>query len=764
MKLSIAKKLGIGFFFISILIVLVGYLGLRGIYRVRDINQAMEKTDRLLWELAELHSIAANQIDYGMHFLFLGNEDDAREFREAGKTFRKKLHPLESNAPALRDSLIDFASADAELEQLFWRIEKEHRKGGELEFSERERLHEMWHPHEEKLLTMIKAANAGLIQRHLKANQLVSKSLRNTVVITVGLVFLIFLVAGFVGFYISKKISGSIVGLKDAAVRIGQGDLNTRIMMHTGDEIEVVADEFNRMTERLSESYATLEERVRERTRDLEKERLRLETLFSGISATGMAVVVIGMGYRVLFINEHATEVFGASSSETYCYQLLHGLSEPCSNCILERVFKAGETMKLDNVDIHGRMFNILAAPMKDAAGNVSCIEVFQDIADLKRMEAELLRSERYKTIVDISRDIAHNFNNLLTTVKGNVQLLLMNPSLTSDEEVKTSLDEIHERANDMAQLVTDMQHFSRDDGVFSDEKTDIIPVLELAVKILRPVWQDELRKRGIDIEIVFEVVDMPRVRGSRQEHQDIFKNILLNAIEAMTRSGKIWIRTSLATEDGADFVRVAIRDEGRGMDDAVRARALEPLFSTKSTVGVGMGLTVAYGIVQNLGGTLTIESKPDKGSTVEVTIPVADFESITASSTSEKQDEKVEQQGKVYQILVADDEDSVRDLLTKSLQMMGHKVVGAANGVEALRVSQDKRFDLAFVDWSMPHMNGLELIQKLQETCPEMPVVMVTGWSDKENLESLSASGIDHVITKPFDMERIRETIKQLV
>ncbi|MBW2647991.1 MAG: response regulator, partial [Deltaproteobacteria bacterium] len=237
-----------------------------------------------------------------------------------------------------------------------------------------------------------------------------------------------------------------------------------------------------------------------------------------------------------------------------------------------------------------------------------------------------------------------------------------------------------------------------------------------------------------------------------------------LNAIEAMTRSGKIWIRTSLATEDNADFVRVEICDEGRGMDDAVCARALEPLFSTKSTVGVGMGLTIAYGIVQNLGGTLTIESKHDKGTTVAVTVPVADPELITASSNYRKQDKKTEQQGKAYKILVADDEESVRNLLARSLKNMGHEVVGAGNGVEALRIAQDQKFDLAFVDWFMPNMNGLELMQKLQETYPGMPVVMVTGWSDRENMESLAASGIDNVITKPFDMESLGEAIEQLV
>ncbi len=764
MKLSIAKKLGIGFFFVSILIVLVGYLGLHGIYRVRDINQTMEKTDHALLGLGELRSIAAHQIDHGMHFLFLGDKKDVLKFGEAGKTFRNKLHLLQSEVPELQDPLNDIASAHHGLERDFWRIEEEYRKGGGVGLSKKGRLHEMWHPREEELLAIIKAANASLIEQHLEANRLASKSLRNTVAMTTGLALLMFLVAGSSGFYISKKISSSIINLKDAAVKIGKGDLDTRITVPTGDEVETLAEEFNRMAERLSESYATLEERVRERTRDLERESSRLEMLFSGISATGTAVAVISMDHRVLLMNEHATKVFGASSSEMHCYQLLHGLSEPCSNCMLERVFKTGETMKLDNVDIHGRMFNIWVAPMKDADGNVSCIEVFQDITNLKRMEAKFIRSERYKTIADISRGIAHNFNNLLATVKGNVQLLLMNPSLISEEETKSSLDEIHERANEMAQLVSDMQHFPKDDGVFSDEKTSIIPVLELAVKILRPVWKDEMRKKGIDLDIVFESVDVPHARGSRQDYQTVFKNILLNAIEAMTCSGKIRVSTSLVTEGNGDFVRVAIRDEGSGMDEATCFRAPEPLFSTKSTVGVGMGLTVASGIVRDLGGTLTIESKPEKGTTVVVTVPIADSASLPERVIYEKEDKETADKKKTCQILVAEDEGPVRNLLTRLLVKLGHQVTGAADGVEALKIAKDKSFDLAFVDWSMPLMNGLEFMQKLHETCPGMPVVMVTGWSDGENLESLSEGGIDYVITKPFDMEKIGEAIERLV
>lgn len=888
MRFSITKKLNIGFLSVSLLIVLAGCLGLYGMYRVHRISQYMEDVDHTLWELAEIQSIGAHQIDMGVHFLFLGHEERVRGFREAGETFRNKLLSLLSEAPQLQGPLNKVASAHADLERIFYSLEEECRESGGAGFSTKVSLHEQWHSYEERLLETIKGARLGLVNTHVEAYEGGAKVIRNTVAATIGSALCIFLVAGAVGFYISKKISKPILELKDAAVRIGRGKLDTRVTVHTRDEIEGLGRELNRMAARLSESYATLEERVRQRTRDLEKERLRLEMLFSGISATGTAVAVIGMDHRVVFMNDHAVKIFGATAPKMNCYQVLHNLSEPCSDCVVKRVLNTGETLKLEDIKLRGRIFNIWAAPLRDTNGNVSCIEVFHDITDLKRAEKEvkearekaelilktmpsglmtvdlnqritswnkyaevitgisadeaigqkcisvfdsdvchkecllyskevdkpvfdrecmvtvkgrsltvsknieylrdskgavaggletfvdityrkhmenrLVKSERYKTIIDISRNIAHNFNNMLTTIKGNVQLLLMNKNLTSDADIKFSLDEIHERTDEMTQLVSDMQYFAKYDEIYMDEKTDIVSVAKTVVKMLRPLWKNEMQKKGVDVDIVLECADVPHVRGGRQDYHTVFKNILLNAIEAMTRSGRIRIGASRVTESNAEFVRVTICDEGRGMDEVTHSRALEPLFSTKNTVGVGMGLTVAYGTVQKMGGTLTIESKPEKGTTVTVTVPVADTESLSACDVPEKQHKKTAPGKKNCQILVAEDEEPVRIFLTRLMQKMGHKVTGASNGVEALKVAKDKRFDLAFVDWAMPHMSGVALAHKLSETCSGMPVVMVTGWSDRENLESLSSAGIDNIITKPFDVERVKEIIERLV
>jgi CheY-like chemotaxis protein/anti-sigma regulatory factor (Ser/Thr protein kinase) len=243
---------------------------------------------------------------------------------------------------------------------------------------------------------------------------------------------------------------------------------------------------------------------------------------------------------------------------------------------------------------------------------------------------------------------------------------------------------------------------------------------------------------------------EVQSVAGNAAELREVLTNMLVNALDALPRGGKI----TFTTWGDEGSVSLAVADNGVGMAPEVRERAFEPFFTTKGPGNSGLGLSVAYGIIRRHEGELAVESAPGEGTTFLIRLP--------RSSAAVRPPAAAPRMGPVRRtrVLVIDDDPAVRDVLASMLAKAGHEVVKAGGGREGLEVFQTTTFDLVFTDLGLPDMSGLEVAATVKEQSPTTAVVMITGWGRELDEEKLRKEGVDLLLCKPFDLVRVQNSI----
>jgi CheY-like chemotaxis protein len=241
---------------------------------------------------------------------------------------------------------------------------------------------------------------------------------------------------------------------------------------------------------------------------------------------------------------------------------------------------------------------------------------------------------------------------------------------------------------------------------------------------------------------------------GNPSEVREVLTNIIFNAVDAMSKGGKLTITTQPQAED---WVEVRIADTGIGMTEEVKRRVFDPFFTTKGVTNSGLGMSVSYGIIKRHGGEILIESELQKGTTFIIHLPTGygQEEAVVKGFPVLKESRRA-------RILVIDDEDSVRDILSRMLKTKGHKVVVAPNGEEGIERFRSEPFDLVFTDLGMPKLSGWDVGKTIKEMNPKTPIAMITGWGVELDREKLDESGIDLVISKPFNFNQVIDLVSE--
>jgi CheY-like chemotaxis protein len=239
---------------------------------------------------------------------------------------------------------------------------------------------------------------------------------------------------------------------------------------------------------------------------------------------------------------------------------------------------------------------------------------------------------------------------------------------------------------------------------------------------------------------------------GNPSELREVLTNIIFNAVDAMPKGGKLTIATQPQAED---WVEVRITDTGIGMTEEVKNRVFDPFFTTKGVTNSGLGMSVSYGIVRRHGGEILIESEPGKGTTFILHLPTGYGEEAVV----EKGVVPV-RESRQARILVIDDEDSVRDVLSRMLKTKGHQVVVASDGEEGIERFRSESFDLVLTDLGMPKLSGWDVGKTIKGINPKIPIAMITGWGVELDREKLSESGIDLIVCKPFNFDQVTHLV----
>jgi two-component system cell cycle sensor histidine kinase/response regulator CckA len=421
------------------------------------------------------------------------------------------------------------------------------------------------------------------------------------------------------------------------------------------------------------------------------------------------------------------------------------------------KVYKTGEPgrefdWEIVRKDGTKRYIEASVSLRKDTSGKrIGFRGIVRDITDRKTIEEQLFQAEKLRAVGEMASGVAHDFNNALAAILGNTQLLLYT---AQDGELKETLRIIEKVAKDSSQTVRRLQDFTRRRVPQELFRVDLNSIIKDSIEITKPRWKDEAQSKGIRIEMVSNLEDIPFVSGSASELREVFANMIFNAVEAMREGGKIEIRTFKKRRD----IYIQISDTGAGIAEEARKRIFEPFFTTKPFTNTGLGLSMSYGIVKRFGGEIEAESNVGQGTTFTITLPIGEEEK------EETVDPQLIKKGRKARILVIDDEEFVRSVLCRSLAQADHQVALAEDGIKGVQSFKEGNFDIVLTDLGMPGMSGWEVCRIVKEISPRTPVGMITGWGEERSRNKMEEYGLDFFIPKPFDFAQILNVVAEIM
>lgn len=399
-----------------------------------------------------------------------------------------------------------------------------------------------------------------------------------------------------------------------------------------------------------------------------------------------------------------------------------------------------------------------------DNSGGVICYEgVVQDVTEKKKVEMQLLFSQKMEAIGRLAGGIAHDFNNLLTSILGYTSLILMDPRCPDSclEKVKR----IESIARSATGITKGLLAYARG-GKYNITAVKIGEVIRKVTDILQPTRRDVI--------INLSVPDnLPVIEGDENQMEQVFYNLYVNAFHAMPEGGEIsvraesvWLTKPLVCDavqvPSGLYVVVRVRDTGVGMDKETLSRIFEPFFTTKELGrGTGLGLAVVYGIVKSHRGFIDVWSSPGEGTEFTLYFP---------ASSKEAKRRKLEENVGIEEgngtILLVDDDENVLLLIKSLLETAGYTVLTARNGIEAEKVylESSSSIQVVILDMIMPVRGGVETFHVLKKINPQVKVILLSGYACDADARALLREGAKAFFEKPPSWAELSRKIKELI
>ncbi len=468
-----------------------------------------------------------------------------------------------------------------------------------------------------------------------------------------------------------------------------------------------------------------------DRALDMTGERVR-----GLIDDAPLAVLVMDASMRILHWNPAAEAMFGWSALEVVGVELPTVPDEERDDFhAMHARVRSGESVRAKTARRRRKDGVVLdvqvsASPLRNREGIVTGIIVMiTDVTAHRKLEAQLRMAQKMEAVGLLAGGVAHDFNNLLTAIKGFTALLQL--TLEDRGEASEYLVEIDKAADRAAALTSQLLAFSRRQ-LLRPEALD----LNARVRDLERMLRLLLREDG---QLLLDLnPELDEVLADPGQIEQVILNLVVNARDAIRGrdDGSVTISTNNAElrdefkrwgvqEAPGSYVRLDVADNGIGMDRATQARIFDPFFTTKAPgQGTGLGLATVYGIVKQSGGYVWVESTPGVGSFFSIYLPRANNRIRTSGFTS------VVLAGGTERILLVDDDDAVRRVAHRALELHGYAVTSAADGTRALELFDAAAFDLLLTDVMMPGMLGTTVAQELRRRVPQLPVLFMSGHS----------------------------------
>ncbi|MBU0679366.1 MAG: PAS domain S-box protein [Verrucomicrobia bacterium] len=490
-------------------------------------------------------------------------------------------------------------------------------------------------------------------------------------------------------------------------------------------------------------------------------------------------VCLINKDNRFIGVNSSMAAHLGQSARSCvgkYYHELVYRTESPPEDCPHQKLMN-DQHEHVAEMDLHhlGGDFVVTATPLMNDAGELKgSIFIARDVTVLKqaaeekrRLEAQVQQTQKLESLGVLAGGIAHDFNNLLMGILGNVDLAM--EELPDVSPAKRSLFEIVTSAKRAADLCRQMLAYSGK-GQFLVEPVDLNEIVEEMTRLLEvSVSKMAILRYGL-------APNLPAVKADATQIRQVVMNLITNASEAIgSASGIISVCTGAADcrrkylknltmgenlSEGT-YVYVEVSDTGVGMDAETQAKIFDPFFTTKFT-GRGLGLAAVHGIVRGHNGAIDVRSALGKGTTIRVLFPA---HNEPARSLSRKDPTGAVEKGRGT-VLLVDDEETVRVVAKRMLEKAGYDVLTAGDGRDAVETVKERgdSIDCVILDLTMPHMDGDQAFMAMREICPDIRVIVSSGYTEYEIAQRFASEDIAGFMQKPYELKALSERVGAII
>jgi PAS domain S-box-containing protein len=574
---------------------------------------------------------------------------------------------------------------------------------------------------------------------------------------------------------LNKSITRNIVHLTRAADELKAGNLDIIASVNSGDEIGRLAESYNSMSRHIKLLVSGQQQKIdelKESERELEKIAQRLAF---HVEQTPLGVIEWDLEFNVIQWNQAAEKIFHYSRKEAIGK---NGKDLIIPDTVRDHVDgiwasllakRGGIRSTNENITKNGNTilcewFNTTILDSDNKVIGVA--SMIRDITEAKHLEEQIRKSQKMEAIGTLAGGIAHDFNNILSAIFGYAEMAQM--KLSADHPSTADLDQVLKAGRRAQDLVKQILAFSR-----QTEQTltpiQIHLIVEEALKLLRASIPTTIEiQRDIDPQSGAVLSD------ATQLHQ-ITMNLCTNAYHAMRETGGVLnvkvhpvqiyeddIKVKFFNLPPGSYVEFSVSDTGKGMDKTTLDNIFNPYFTTKKKgEGTGLGLSVVHGIVKSYGGHISVHSVPDEGTTFNLYLPQVRMDNPTPSERDIHSCPTGTERG-----MIVDDEEVLVDIARQMLTGLGYTITAATGSVEAFEIFQKNPddFDFLITDMTMPDLNGAELIHRIRNIRPTLPIILCTGFSDLIDESKAQHIGIQKYLTKPVDRNEMATALREIL
>jgi two-component system, cell cycle sensor histidine kinase and response regulator CckA len=540
----------------------------------------------------------------------------------------------------------------------------------------------------------------------------------------------------------------------------------------------------------LLQAHRDLEVRVRERTAELRETNEVLQAEVAERKRSQEALMQQQSYFRQLFENspsgivvlDEKDTILNANTAFLQMFQYTPDeVIGKNTNDLIVPKHLVGEAKKLSGVCLEGRAIQkettrrrkdgttmevaITGYPIIIESSLVGVYGMYTDITDRKRLEDKLRESQKLESLGTLAGGIAHDFNNILAIILGYASRI--DRSKVDPASLSLSVDAITRATHRGASVVSQLLTFARKSDITFERISINDPVKEI-VKLIRETFP-----KTISVASVLQK-HLPNVKADPAQIHQALLNLCLNARDAMTNGGSITLRTRLAKGDklrvrlpkanANEYVAVDVTDTGMGMNEVTLSRIFEPFFTTKEFgKGTGLGLAVAFGIMESHGGCIDVESSPGKGSTLSLYFPVT-RESYDILDFKRGDAEKIA--GGTETILFVEDEILISELTRVDLTAKGYTVLTSLDGLEAVNIyrEQYKAIDLVICDLGLPGLMGYDVLRKMKEINPKIKFILASGFLEQVQKSAILELGAKDILAKPYEFDKMLRSVREVL